>query len=132
TLYMPPRVRPALWALYAFNYEIARTREVVTDTTLGLIRLQWWRDAVGGIFEGGAPEGNPVLAELAQAVAAHGLPREPFNNLVYAREFDLEDLQPAHMEGLLNYAAYTSAPLMELGLRCAGSVGGEEGSDAAT
>ena len=35
-----------LWPLIALNYDIARTSEVVTDTNIGLIRLQWWRDAL--------------------------------------------------------------------------------------
>src|SRR5579871_3364824 len=43
-----PDRRPALFALFAFNHEIAKTREVVSDPTLGLIRLQWWRDAIDG------------------------------------------------------------------------------------
>ena len=37
SLFAPARHRAALWALYAFNHEIAKTREVVTETTMGLI-----------------------------------------------------------------------------------------------
>ena len=46
TLLQPAPVRPALWALLAFNYEVAKTREVVSDPTLGFMRLQWWREAL--------------------------------------------------------------------------------------
>jgi phytoene synthase len=42
-LFAPAARREALFALYAFNYEIARVREAVTQPTLGQIRLQWWR-----------------------------------------------------------------------------------------
>jgi NADH dehydrogenase [ubiquinone] 1 alpha subcomplex assembly factor 6 len=113
SLFAPEDRRPALWALYAFNYEIARTREVVTETQLGLIRLQWWRDALGG----NAPAGNPVLEAVLAAIRQYDLPKESFETLIYAREFDLEDRQPADMKGLVNYADYTAAPLLELACR---------------
>ena len=52
SLFVPAKVRPALWALYAFNYEIAKTREVVSETATGLIRLTWWREAIDEIYQG--------------------------------------------------------------------------------
>ena len=45
-LFAPADRREALFALYAFNLEIAKTREVVTEPVLGQIRLQWWYDAI--------------------------------------------------------------------------------------
>src|ERR1700759_2884419 len=48
-LFAPAERRDALFALYAFNYEVARIRESVREPMLGLIRLQWWRDALAGI-----------------------------------------------------------------------------------
>ncbi len=111
-----------LWPLLAFNAEISRTREVVTETTIGLIRLQWWRDAIAGIYEGNILQ-HEVVTDLARIIKAYDLPREEFDNLVYAREFDLEDVLPATLEGLVNYADYTHAPL----LRLIGRVAGEGG-----
>src|ERR1041385_2992054 len=43
-LFAPADRREALFALYAFNYEIARVREIVSEPMLGQIRLQWWRE----------------------------------------------------------------------------------------
>lgn len=111
----PSSVREDVWALYAFNHEIAKTREVVTETQLGLIRLQWWRDAVAAIYTAGAPlPDHPVLAALQKAVYTHGLAQERIDALIYAREFDLEDRLPANMQGLVYYADYTMTPLLEL------------------
>jgi len=45
-LFAPADRREAMFALYAFNYEIARVREIVTQPMLGQIRLQWWREIV--------------------------------------------------------------------------------------
>lgn len=120
SLFAPPACREALFALYAFNYEIAKTREVVTETQLGLIRLQWWRDALAGFYEEGKVLEHQVLQPLAAAIKAYNLPRESFDNLIYAREFDLEDRAPATLEGLEKYAEYTSAPLLSLSLKIQG------------
>ena len=48
TLFAPQKYRRALYALYAFNLEVARTRELAREPIPGEIRLQWWRDVLGG------------------------------------------------------------------------------------
>ena len=120
SLLAPAAAREALWALFAFNHEIAKTREVVSETTLGHIRLQWWRDAIGRIYEGGPVLEHEVVKPLAAAIAAHDLPREEFDALCYAREFDLEGTAPDDIGGLLNYLDYTNAPLLRLAVRICG------------
>ena len=119
SMFAPADVREDLWALFAFNYEIAKTREVVSETQLGLIRLQWWRDAIAKIYEGEVLE-HEVLQALAQATERHDLSQEHFDTLIYAREFDLEDVRPGNLEGLLNYADFTGTPLMKLAVRICG------------
>jgi NADH dehydrogenase [ubiquinone] 1 alpha subcomplex assembly factor 6 len=123
SLFAPPDKRAALFALYAFNYEIAKTREVVTETQLGLIRLQWWRDALAGVYERDAVPEHQTLQPLAAAIKTYGLPREAFDNLIYAREFDLEDRAPAGLDGMMKYAEYTAAPLLGLSLDILGEAG---------
>lgn len=114
SLFAPEAVREALWALYAFNYEIARTRDVVSETTLGLIRLQWWRDSIDEIYRNETPRRHEVLVPLADAIKAHNLSKDLFFNLIYAREFDLENVAPSNMQGLLHYADFTTTPLNQL------------------
>jgi len=123
SLFTPPEKREALCALYAFNYEIAKTREVVTETQLGLIRLQWWRDALAGVYERDSVPEHQTLQPLAAAIKVYDLPREAFDNLIYAREFDLEDRLPATRDGMVKYAEYTSAPLLDLSLKVLGETG---------
>ncbi len=120
SMLMPSEVREALWALFAFNHEIAKTREVVSDTTLGHIRLQWWREAVGAVYEGGAVPEHEVVGPLAEVTRKYNLPRGAFEDLIYAREFDLEGVAPAHLEGFLIYADHTSTPLMKLAMTICG------------
>ena len=108
-------LRPALWSLFAFNHEVAKTREVVSDATLGQIRLQWWREAVAMIYEGRAIERqNEVVQSLAHVVQRYALPRPMVEAVIKAREFDLQDKLPASAEDLLNYANNTVTPLNTL------------------
>lgn len=120
TLMMPRQHRDALFALFAFNYEIAKTREVVTETTIGLIRLQWWRDTIGEIYDGKPVRQHEIVEALAKMIKKYDLPREDFDQLIYAREFDLEGMAPANIEGLINYADYTTTPLYRLALGITG------------
>ena len=120
TMLMPAAVRGSLLALFAFNHEIAKTREVVTETQLGLIRLQWWRDALAGIYDEGKVLEHEVLSALAGVIEAHDLERKYFEELIYAREFDLEDVLPAHMDGFLSYCDFTNTPLMKLVMQVMG------------
>lgn len=120
SLMVSARTRPALWALFAFNYEIAKTREVVSETQIGLIRLQWWREAIAEIYEGKEVREHEVVEALAQVIKDHDLPREDFDHLIYAREFDLEDRAPKNLEGFLNYCDYTTTPLYRLALQICG------------
>ena len=67
TLFVSADKRRALLALYAFNVEISRVREQVSQPLPGEIRLQWWTDMLAGSGHGGV-EGNPVAAELLRAI----------------------------------------------------------------
>lgn len=120
SLFFDGEVRGHLWSLYALNYEIAKTREIVTDTHMGLIRLQWWRDALGAFYERNEVAANDVMRGLSEAVWRYNLPREALEQIIYAREFDLEDRTPSSLEGLCNYADYTHTPLLRLGAVIAG------------
>src|SRR5690349_9907669 len=71
-LFAPADRREALFALYAFNHEIAKTREVVSEPVLGQMRLQWWFDSIEGIYAGTVPA-HAVLQPLAEAITGHNL-----------------------------------------------------------
>src|SRR3546814_15149921 len=62
-LFAPDARRPALLALYAFNAEIARAREAVSQPMIGQIRLQWWREDWEGMEAGGV-RAHPVVLAL--------------------------------------------------------------------
>jgi phytoene synthase len=109
-LFAPEERREALFALLAFNAEVARVRESVSEPLLGSVRLQWWRETIAAIY-GGVPPAHMVATELAGAIRTYGLSRDYFERLLDAREFDLTDAVPEDLPALLAYAEATSAGL---------------------
>jgi phytoene synthase len=83
------------------------------------MRLQWWRDALSEIFDG-QPREHAVVAALAQAVRAQGLPRDAMKRLIDARETDLEAAPPADFAALEDYAGRSAGPLLELTFKALG------------
>ncbi len=119
-LFAPAERREALFALCAFNLEIAKTREVVREPMLGMMRLQWWRDSIATAYGEGAIPQHAVVQPVAAAITAHGLTHAHFERLIDAREADLEDEPPATLTCLVNYAQATAAPLVLLSLEVLG------------
>src|SRR5437660_12894095 len=67
TLFAPAERHEALLALYAFNYEIARVRETVSEPMLGQIRLQWWLGVLEAASTGIPPRQHPLVPPLSAA-----------------------------------------------------------------
>jgi len=119
TLFVPATERRALLALYAFNSEIVRVRDQVTQPLPGEIRLQWWTDTLSGHAHGGV-EGNPVAAELMIAVRDYNLPVAPLSHLVEEHQFDLYNDPMPTMAALEGYLTDTCAALFGLGAQIVG------------
>lgn len=85
-LFAPRHKQAALIALAAFVAEIGRIPAVVSDPTIGEIRLQWWRDAVADGAKGIAT-GNPVADALAGVVREHALPLGDLHRFIDAASF---------------------------------------------
>jgi phytoene synthase len=100
TLFAPPARRDALLALYAFNHELARAREVASEPTLALIRLQWWREVING-----AARRHPVATPLAAAIDGGLLRRGDLHALIDAREIEADP----EIATLADWRAYVMA-----------------------
>ncbi len=109
-----------LFALYAFNHEVARIAEVAREAALGHMRLQWWRETLQAA-DSGAPSAHPVAAALTGAVARHGLDRQCLARLLEGREQDLAGTPPADLMALADYAEATSGTLVVLALEVLGA-----------
>ena len=118
-MFAPEPARTRLLALYAFNLELSKAREVVSEPLLGRMRLQWWRDTLDGLNDGRTPESDLAKA-FAEVVTSEGLDRDAVDKLIDAREFDMLGAPPEDMPALVAYAAGTSAELTVLGLKILG------------
>ncbi|MBV8890138.1 MAG: squalene/phytoene synthase family protein [Alphaproteobacteria bacterium] len=125
-LFAPPPRREGLFALYAFNDEIARVRERVSEPMLGQIRLQWWREVIDAAYRGARPRAHAVVAPLTAAIREFAPSRAYFETLIDARERDLDDAAPATLAALEDYAEASSSPLVCLALEVLGQRGPEE------
>jgi phytoene synthase len=140
TLFMPADRRRGLLALYAFNVEIFRVRDQVSQPLPGEIRLQWWTDMLAGQGQGqdqgkgknqgkdqdhGGAEGNPVAAELLRAIREYRLPVEPLARLIEEHQFDLYNDPMPTLAALEGYVTDTSSALFALAARIAGPASAE-------
>ncbi len=119
-LLMPRAKRCDLWPIYAFNFEIAKTAEIVSEPMMGNIRLQWWRDEIEEIYNNVKPRKHEVVEPLARVIKEHNLPKGNFLALINVREFDLEYKMLSDWESFEIYARKTNAPLNELILKVLG------------
>lgn len=113
TLFAPADRRGPLFALYAFAQEIATVRDRAREPMPGEIRLQWWRDVLGGERAGEA-SANPVAAALLQTVARFALPAPRLIDLIEAHAFDLYGDPVPNFEVLEGYLRHTSAVVFDL------------------
>jgi 15-cis-phytoene synthase len=119
TLFAPAERRDALAALYAFNLEISRVRELAREPLPGEIRLQWWLDVLGGERAEEA-SANPVAAALLTAIERHRLPAAKLADIIEARRFDLYEEPLPHIADLEIYASRTSSALIALAAQILG------------
>jgi phytoene synthase len=112
-LLAPREARGDLMALAAFSGETARIPHLVSDPTIGEIRLQWWRDAL----HAGQPTGNPVADAMIAAIGRHALPQGLIAGLLEARAFDLYADPMPDAPTFRAYLAKSEGALLELALR---------------
>lgn len=89
--YAPKPERRALIALYAFAFELARIRLVVTEPGLGAIRFQWWREALDEIGKGEPARAHDVVGALADMLAEERYGTDALKRLVDQFEDAFED-----------------------------------------
>ncbi|GAA6044273.1 hypothetical protein JCM8097_002103 [Rhodosporidiobolus ruineniae] len=111
--FYPPAARPAYLALKALNVELAALPDQVSNQLVGRMRFQWWRDALKGVFEGGAPP-HPLVALLSHLPQRSSLSAYHFTRLVNAREANFLSPTFTSLSDLADYSAGTQASLLYL------------------
>lgn len=112
-VFAPAERREAVLGLILLNHELARVPDIVSQPMLGLIRYQWWRDAVEEIGQGRVRE-HPVVTALAGPVSAGWVEPGTVQALIDAREQAFEGELPTDPAGLEAYVAQTSGAVQRL------------------
>lgn len=142
--FAPRELRADLAALYAFNVEITRVRDLISQPLPGEIRLQWWRDVINQpganlkgeaqpdeVAPGGGEAGHPVASRLLDVIARHKLPVAAFDRMLEARIFDLYDDPMPSRENFEAYAGETASTLIMLAATILSPRDADEVADAA-
>ncbi|CAM9595656.1 unnamed protein product [Chrysoparadoxa australica] len=124
-LLRPREVKPAVYAVRAFNVETATIKEAVRGNLApGRLRLQWWRDVVASIYKWGGeakpPQQHPIAAALADAIENRCLSRAYLDRMLDARLGDIEGNEHQSMSDLEAYAEQTASSMLHLTLEAIG------------
>jgi phytoene/squalene synthetase len=110
TMAAPVSARPILFALYAFNIELARAPWASQESMIAEMRVQWWRDIGTAIAEG-----KPVRRHFVATPLADLLKTELaacIDNMAEARRWDIY-CEPFEDEAEFDrYIDHTSGSLM--------------------
>ncbi|CRK12976.1 hypothetical protein BN1723_009886 [Verticillium longisporum] len=120
---LPTHVRDAYLALRTLNLELVRLPEVVTNPTIGAMRMQFWRESIDKTFAGNPPA-EPTCVLLHEAVtslqsrgggssrAAATQMKFWIQRVIRTRERHMDNRPFATLASLEEYAENTYATLM--------------------
>jgi len=96
-LFLPPKQRAAIMALYAFCREVDDVVDETSDAQVARVQLNWWRNEIGQLFAG-QPQ-HPVTRALSTSINDFNLPEEHFLEIIDGMEMDLDyDSYPSFKE----------------------------------
>lgn len=117
--FIPKFRQDAYDALRAFNLELVRLPELVSNPTIGQMRMQFWRDAVNNTFAGKPPKEpimillHKVLTELAETHdSSPNSIRFWLLRLINTREKYMDNRPFTSLAALEEYAENTYSTLM--------------------
>ncbi len=115
-LLAPEEQRQRLFALYAFQHEIARIAEATSESLIGEMKLVWWRDAIEDLYADDPVVRRHAVTEAASAMR-HLVPKQAWLELIAARMDDVTARPFTDLDDLLAYVDATAVALMKIALR---------------
>src|SRR6478735_11157129 len=111
SLLLPPRLRPAVRAIYAF----ARSADDIADEGDAppedrLAALHGYEQALDGIASG-LPPASPLFQTLAETIAQYRLPLQPLRDVLSAFKQDVLIKRYDSFEALLDYCRRSANPV---------------------
>lgn len=105
-----------LFPLYALNLEIGRAAWASNEPLVAEMRLQWWRDAIERLCEGGKPPAHPVL-DACDFLKGDGQAGMALDRMIEARRWDVWAEPFPSTEALWAHLDDTSGALYALAAR---------------
>jgi len=115
---LPKRLHQDFYNVYAYCRWSDDLADEIGDTAESLRLLAWWRTELDEMYAGRAR--HPVFTALAPTVARHGIPREPFADLLDAFVQDQKVTRYRDWEELFGYCRNSANPVGRLVLYLCG------------
>jgi squalene synthase HpnC len=115
---LPKHLHQDFYNIYAYCRWADDLGDEIGDTGESLRLLEWWRGELNAMYQGHAT--HPVFVALGPTVARHGIPREPFSDLVDAFVQDQTVTRYRNWEELFGYCRNSANPVGRLVLYLCG------------
>ncbi len=112
--FYPVDRRAAALTLMAFTAELRGTPARVSEPMIGEIRLQWWRDAVEGVFGEGRLLAHPVVEAMKTTLPERPELRAPLDRMINETARFFEPGDPRAIEEAIAVAAVHDGGLATL------------------
>ena len=111
TLFAPLEVREDIFTFLAFNAEISKIAEKVSEPLLGQLRTKWWQDVIDQIYDGSfdGVRGHYIVDRLPKLIRERRLTKSLIDQLIEARSLEFSSWPPKNKEALIEYIYGTSA-----------------------
>ncbi|EHK20556.1 uncharacterized protein TRIVIDRAFT_49060 [Trichoderma virens Gv29-8] len=118
--FMPPPVQDTYAALRALNLELVRLPEMVSNPTIGVMRMKFWHDSIDKTFAGQPPR-EPIcillhqgLQQLEQRAGGSTTKSIKFwvSRLIRTRERHMDNRPFATLASLEDYAEHTYSTML--------------------
>ena len=111
--------RPSM-AIRALNVELSLIRDQVSNSQIGKMRLEFWRETIDSIYANTERKINhPVAREINLVIKYNQLSKLWFHRLIKSRETTLSDMPFNDIEQLENYLEQSITPTYYLLLELA-------------
>lgn len=114
TIFLPKRLRPHFYSVYAFCRTSDDLGDEVGDTATATKLLAEWREMLHECFEHPEMSRHPVYVALQPTIEACKLPMQPFDDLITAFEQDQVYTKHESLKTLEEYSKYSANPVGRL------------------
>src|SRR5689334_148680 len=115
---LPKRLHQDFYNVYSYCRWADDLGDEIGDTAESLRLLAWWRGELNAMYEGRSQ--HPVFVALASTVARHGIPKQPFDDLIHAFEQDQTVTRYRTWDDLFGYCRCSANPVGRLVLYLGG------------